>query len=240
MRDMSLSATVSTLTLMGFTAMSLGSCESVDYVEAFETEASITRIIVNADVGDLVVIGGERDTVRVERRVDGWKGGIDLTSQLVDGELTLDARCTGFLGCRVDTTLEVPAGAEIVVAVGEGEITLTNLSGPVSVDLASGDVSGHGLIASAVDATVTSGDVLLQFDRAPTLVSAALASGDLFLQLPGELVDAALDLAGGEAVLDNVALLDDVSLLGAVGRAGSRVEVISAGGDVYLTGTAAR
>ena len=228
MRDMSLSATVSTMTLMGFTALSLGSCESVDYVEAFETEAAITRVVVDADVGDLTILGVDRETARVERRVDGWKGGIDLASQVVDGVLTLEARCTGLLGCRVDTTLEVPAAAELVVAIGEGMITLTDLSGPVSVDLASGDISGQGLLASAVDATVTSGDVLLQFDRAPALVSAALASGDVFLELPGDAVDAALDLAGGETILDGL------SLMGAV--AGSRVEVISAGGDVYLTG----
>ena len=225
---MSLSATVSTMTLLGFTALSLGSCESVDYVEAFETEEAITRVVVHADVGDLRIVGTDRETARVERRVDGWKGGIDLASQVVGGELTLEARCTGFLGCRVDTTLEVPAGVELVLAVGEGMITLTELSGPVSLDLASGDVSGRGLLAAAVDATVSSGDVLLQFDRAPELVSAALASGDVFVELPGDVVDAALDLAGGETILDGL------SLAGAV--AGSRVEVISAGGDVYLTG----
>jgi len=227
MRDMSLSATVSTLTLMGFTALSLGSCESVDYVEAFETEEIVNRVIVRADVGDLTVVGVERDTARVERRVDGWKGGIELTSQLVDGELTLDARCTGFLGCRVDTVLEVPKGVEVIAAIGEGAISLTDLSGTVSLDLASGDVSGQGLAGTTVDATVTSGDVLLQFAQAPSLVSAALAGGDVFVELPGKVVDAALDLAGGEAVLDGVSLM---------GSVGSRVEVISAGGDVYLTG----
>lgn len=226
MREMSLSSTVGLVATLGFTTVGLVSCESVDYVEAFETETAIQRVVITADVGDLRVVGGQRQNAAVERSVNGWKGGIELSSLAEEGTLYLTARCTSWLGCRVDTELEVPAGAVVEVDLGQGDVALVDLEGPIALAVSAGQVTGEGLRADEVSVTLSSGDLSLYFDRAPALVEAALAAGDVAVDLPAATVDVDADLAGGELNLQGLVSSED---------APSRVDVISAGGDLSIS-----
>ncbi len=214
------------LASLGLVALGLGACESIDYTEAFETEGAIERVVVTGDIGDLRVSPGRGPTAAVQRSVSGWEGGIALSSSVEDGTLYLSARCTDWLGCRVDTELELPAGAALDVVLGRGDVVLEGLDGPIRLSVSDGDVSGEGLRASEVEATLSSGALSLYFDRAPERVRAALAGGDTVLDLPVAAAEIEADLSGGE-----------LSLQGLVSRPGapSRVAVISAGGDLRVS-----
>jgi len=226
MRDATPRPTLGLCATLGLTVLGLGSCEAVDYAEVFETEAPIDRVVILGDVGDLEIVGADRETVQVSRTVDGWKGGIALSSAVVDGTLTLEARCTGWLGCRVDSQLLIPADAELQVSAGEGELSLVGLTGALDLALGTGSITGTALGAERVSATVTSGDLSLQFEAPPARIDATMASGDVSLALPVDAVDAALDLAGGRARVEGLELSPDAE---------SRVDILSAGGDVTLS-----
>ncbi len=214
------------LAALGLIALGLGACESVDYVERFETEGPVERVVITGDVGALQVGAGRGAAAVVQRAVSGWEGGVALSSSVEGGTLYLSARCTDWLGCRVDTELELPAGAALEVVLGRGDVRLEDLDGPLSLSVSDGDVSGEGLRSPEVEVTLASGALSLYFERAPERVEATLAAGDAALDLPAAAADIAADLSGGELILQ-----------GLVARPGapSQVAVISAGGDLRVS-----
>jgi hypothetical protein len=222
----SLTTTFGLVAMAGFTGVSLGSCDGVEYIEALETAASVREVVVSADIGAVRIVGADRETAYFQRAVDGWKDEIALSSRVEDGVLYLEARCTGWLHCQVDTEVEVPADAKVTVSVGEGEVALYDLSGEVSVSIDTGALLAEGMRASSLSLSLVDGDGLVQFDASPESIDAQLASGDLYLELPGPAVDGTFDLAGGALALDGVENRPG---------AGVRVDIGSAGGAVNIT-----
>ncbi|MCP4804911.1 MAG: hypothetical protein GY913_02360 [Proteobacteria bacterium] len=125
--------------------MGLASCTPVDRDEVFDVEEPIERVVIQLDHGDLTIIGSDRDDVLVERSVQGWKGSIDLETRVEDDTLTLRAGCEGPMRCDVNMVIEVPAGVEVSVQSGEGDVELVDLTGVVDVVVSDGDLDTRGL-----------------------------------------------------------------------------------------------
>lgn len=123
----------------------LAACTPVDRDEVFDIDEPIDRVVVQLDHGDLVLIGADRDDVLVERSVQGWKGGIQMETRVVDGTLTLQAGCEGPMRCDVNMVVEVPAGVEVSIQSGQGDVELVDLTGIVDVVIAEGELNTRGL-----------------------------------------------------------------------------------------------
>ena len=151
-------------------------CAQIRYTEAFYPDGPVTRIELTSDAGVLELVSGDR--VRVERAIRGPEGTLQLSHQVVGGVLTLEARCTTLVPCAVDTTIQVPAGVEVVASVGSGEVWATGIgalqldlgqgdadldvSGPLEVRVGSGDVHAHVPSGSEAHVTVADGDIEME------------------------------------------------------------------------------
>lgn len=123
----------------------LASCTPVDRDEVFDIDEPVERVVVQLDHGDLTIIGADRDDVLVERSLQGWKGGFDLETRVVDDVLTLRAGCEGPMRCDVNMVIEVPAGVEVSVQSAQGDVELIDLEGVVDVVIRDGELDTRGL-----------------------------------------------------------------------------------------------
>ena len=113
-------------------------------------------------------------------------------------------RCHFVVGnCSFDFHAVVPGGKRALISTGSGNVTLADLSGPVSAGTGSGDVSGNavsganvafktgsgnisiaGLAGAKVTASSGSGDITLTFTEVPAHVRVSTGSGNVSLVLP--------------------------------------------------------
>lgn len=195
---MSLRTTLAPAAIAILATVGLGSCSPIDRDEVFEVQDPVERVVVRVDHGDLVVLGTERDTVAVERTVQGWQGSLDMETRVDDGTLTIRAGCAGPLRCRIDSVVEIPHDVELSIVGGTGEIELVGLSGVVDISLRDGDLSARGVAPTELAASVASGDVSLEFDEMPDKLSVAVGSGDVLLSGDTSRVDlASVTVASG-------------------------------------------
>lgn len=193
-------------TLAMFAAVVLmggSSCAPVEHDEIFVVGEPVERVVINLQSGSLVLTEADTDEILVERRVQGWKGSIELQTRAEDGVLTLDAACLGPLSCTVDSELELPPGLEVSVVLGDGRVELDGLSGVVDLSLRSGEVVGHGLRSPELAVQVADGPVALSFDEEVERLTLAMGSGDVALQLPEGMDESAIEaqIARGELLI---------------------------------------
>jgi DUF4097 and DUF4098 domain-containing protein YvlB len=86
--------------------------------------------------------------------------------------------------CQVDWKIHAPAGTNLTLSTGSGDITVTGFAGSVSTRTGSGDVQSERLTSRSVTAKTGSGDVNLMFTQPPDQVKASAGSGDVDIQLP--------------------------------------------------------
>ena len=118
--------------------------------------------------------------------------------------VAVTSQCHFVVGnCSFDLHAVVPVGKRALISNGSGNVTLANLTGPVSAGTGSGDVSGNavsganvavetgsgdisiaGLAGAKVTASSGSGDITLTFTEVPAHVRVSTGSGDVSLVLP--------------------------------------------------------
>lgn len=162
----------------------------------------ITVLQINADSGDLTVIGSDGDHVEVATRAT-WNGEKPVVTQVWSGStLTVAASCPGADRCEVDLTVSIPADVAVTSRTGTGDVRVAGLSGAVDLRTETGeldldglsgrvtagtdvgDITGERLRAPWITATTATGEVSLGFDSAPDLVSAVVGTGDVQVEVP--------------------------------------------------------
>ncbi len=205
---------------LGAVVMASG-CSTVRYTEAFTPTGHIEAVVVRVDQGTVDVRSGEQ--VWVERTVRAPEGTLELNHDLVDGVLTIEARCTTPIPCAVDTELVLPYDMPLSVDLGEGRVWTSGLT-KVDVQLGVGEAELNG--ASALYVQVGQGSV-----RASVASGAqarlAVGSGDLAVQVPGAVWD--VQLSARDTLVEGV---DHTP-----GAAGS-LELTAPGGTVQLQAVA--
>ena len=96
-------------------------------------------------------------------------------------------RCHFVVGnCSFDFHAVVPGGKRALISTGSGNVTLADLSGPVSAGTGSGDVSGNAVSGANVAFKTGSGNVSLVLPPGNTLyqVNAAADSGGRVVTVP--------------------------------------------------------
>ncbi|HEY6892102.1 MAG TPA: DUF4097 family beta strand repeat-containing protein [Solirubrobacter sp.] len=120
----------------------------------------IDDLVVDADGGEITVVPGGGDTVRINSTV---KGSIHTPEPHAfrDGNTVhLNGKCPdiSFGPCRARITIYVPRDTPVEVHSGSGDLMASGLSGRVSLETGSGDVSATGL-SGPVDLQTGSGDI---------------------------------------------------------------------------------
>lgn len=198
-------------------AVFFAACTQLRYTEAFYPEGEVTRIEILSDAGVVELNPGDR--LRVERGVRGPEGGLSLSHGVVDGVLTLEARCRALVPCAVDTAVNVPAGVEVVVSLGRGEIWATGLQA-LSIDLGQGEADLA--VQGDLDVRVGSGDVRASLTQGCN-ARISVADGDL-------------DLTVSEGPWRVEASADELDSRGVVERddATSTLDLLAPGGRIVL------
>ena len=145
---------------------------------------------------------------RIDQRVDG--SGIDLDSdcQWLDSQ------------CRVDYDIAVPAGIDITVGTGSGDVDIVDVaasarlstgsgnirvsrlrSGVLDLRTGSGDIDIRGTDGTVVSARTGSGNVTADFSTPPGDVQARTGSGDVTLRLPSAAYAVDVDTGSGDRTI---------------------------------------
>jgi hypothetical protein len=161
--------------------------------EARETSRSVS--VTEAGVGtvDFDGVGGQLTVVARAGpvRLTGtlnWTGQPPRTGVTRDHAgrvLRLSYRCAPASPCTEDYRLTIPARTALAVQQPSGQVTLTGLSGSLSIWAASADVVARQLGVATLRAVVTAGQFTADFARAPRSVRVELTRADGTVRVPG-------------------------------------------------------
>ena len=166
----------------------------------------VTAVQVSAPGNAVAVTVGEPGQVSVSGELS-WLFSRPVVRHAWHGTtLAISVRCPSpnlFEDCSAGLTLHVPAAVAVAVSVGpgsaavagvagpvradatSGSLTLAYLSGPVLASVTSGSIRAvTGLTSRRLTAGVSSGYLLLGFDRAPQSLSLAIGSGSGKVTVP--------------------------------------------------------
>lgn len=185
--------------------------------DAFTLDRAVTDVVLRGGAGDVVIDTGA-ELVEVERYAEWSNQAPDVDAFIKDDVLYLEDTCDGWGYCRVDYVIRVPAGTDLDlelgsgdlrvtgadartrVAMGSGDLLLSELSGEAIVAVGSGDIEGDDMALVELRGETGSGDVELEYREAPALVALETGSGDVTLDLPA--ADYALELSTGSGDID--------------------------------------
>jgi len=157
----------------------LSGCERARHSEALVPGDDVDVLTLSGHAGTVELLAG--DELRIERTVRGPEASLagkhSLGHHLEGGQLSLTASCQPFIPCTVETRVEVPAGVEVHVVLGRGEVWATGVD-DLAIDLGTGtvDLDGEG----GGTARLGSG-VLRATLRDITQARLAVADGDIFV-----------------------------------------------------------
>ncbi|MFC7545371.1 DUF4097 domain-containing protein [Plantactinospora sp. GCM10030261] len=227
-------------------------------LEFSRTEQSrVDTVVIEPGAGDVVIRTGQVTEVAIKRVVRYHGEAPPGTTYRVDGPtLVLDTDCGRRCVVSYDVTLptgvpvrgengsgdmELSRMREVDVKLGSGDLTITDVAGPVRGEVGSGsitvtggegevrltagsgDISGRGLGAGAVHAETGSGDINLDLDTASS-VTANADSGSVELAVATGRYQVAVSTGSGSRT---VQVADDPT-------ASLRLDVRTGSGDVTI------
>jgi Putative adhesin len=173
---------------------------------------SSERFTVAGDSGSVRLSPSSDGDVHVRTSVSYGLGEPELIEEATPAGVRLDATCSGVLAthCEVDYVVEVPPSFAVFVEGSSGDVTVSSLTGPVTVDRSTGDIalfdlagpldvttrtgviSGNGLRSDVVRAETRSGDIQLGLVEPPHTLAVDTGTGEVDVAVPatGYRVDA--------------------------------------------------
>jgi hypothetical protein len=186
----------------------------------FDVGGEISALMVDVEVGNVRIVGGERSDVSITRRMEGAATGRPLVEE---GLLTVEASCESLLPCRTDLDIEVPADLPVMLSVRQGDGWVVALRGELTAELQDGDLDATELGSPILRARLGTGDAFLRFESVPSELRVAAGMGDLRVVLPPGGYD--LDL-GGLGGVEQSGVVDE--------RGAPKVELQTSAGRVSL------
>jgi len=242
-----LGATLLLASIAGITSWDVltgGLWRSVEQTKTYSDD--IRAITLNGGSGDVEVrTDAPAGAVEVIRRCNWGPGASQPTpDETVQGTtLQIASECSGFMSwCSIDYVLHVPAGTDVDLHTGSGDVALGGAlgetvaetgSGDVTLDgggevvrlgAGSGDIEAIGVSARQVSAHTGSGSMDLDFDTAPDSVALEAGSGDVSVHVPQGAY--AVDVTTGSGDKD-VTVTNDQS-------SPDRIQVKTGSGDVQV------
>ncbi|HEX4814012.1 MAG TPA: DUF4097 family beta strand repeat-containing protein [Nonomuraea sp.] len=169
-------------------------------VVSYDVTDKVTRLRLDAQEGDAVIIEGAGAAVRVVE-THRWSGGDQPKARhrVEGGVLLVDHDCSGWSSCSVDYKIEIPKGLPLDLDSGSGNLTLRGLTGDLRIHVGSGDVDASGLSVKNVVAEAGSGNIDLRYAAAPGNAKIEVGSGDIVLNVPDGAYAVSTDTGSGAA-----------------------------------------
>ncbi|HEY6501637.1 MAG TPA: hypothetical protein VIZ20_19565 [Streptosporangiaceae bacterium] len=150
------------------------------------TEADVSTVDFDGVGGQLTVVAGP-GPVRLTGTLN-WTGPpprASVTRDHTGRALRLTYRCAPASPCTEDYRLTVPAGTTLTLRQPSGQLTLSGLSGRLSITAASADVVARDLKAAHLRASITTGQFDASFDSPPQSVQIDLTRANGTVRVPG-------------------------------------------------------
>ncbi len=184
-----------------------------------------------ADGGIVIVGGGRRDAITVERS-ERYAFGHDAESRrwVQDGIFRVRSRCpTALMGrCRISYRVTVPDNLPIEVRTSGGSVQMSGYRGSATLSTGSGDIRVAGFCGFSLDARAGSGDVSARTACSPPKLSLRANSGSVTAQVPPGAYEVDAESASGE---------EHVSGVRATEQSPFAITALSGSGDVTVAGT---
>lgn len=220
------------LVVGGAVALAVGALASTrERLVSYPVTGSIQGLRFDLGEGDLIVVGGgRRDSVEVQRRERYSFGHEALTERAVEGAVfSVRSRCPfTLLGpCSVSYRVTVPDNLALDVRTTGGDVTFRNYRGSARVTTAHGSIDISGYCGNSLDARAGSGEVALDASCAPPRLSLRSSSGSIRAVLPS-----------GPYDLDAESSFGDERVRGVTPNADApySVQALSTSGDVFVEG----
>ncbi len=199
--------TVATICFCCFLLVSLMAHERIITDISFAETERIELIELDLGAGGIELIGRSGDAiVSGQRIVDRGLAKPTFSEEIIGNTLRLTAKCPDFAGfnCGSRYVLSVPADIDISGSSSGGSITITGVTGALTLHSSGGDItigdpigplqlstSGGGISVTGgrsaeVVASSTSSGVSLEFLQSPTTVDAETSSGAVTVVLPAD------------------------------------------------------
>ncbi|MGI8983060.1 MAG: hypothetical protein ACR2HM_00765 [Acidimicrobiales bacterium] len=170
----------------------------------FAQPGPVRGLEVDVEVGRVEVVPGGNGEAMITRTRRYLVGAPAAKESLVDGVLTIEARCDRLVsaGCAVDYRIEVPAGVPVriragrgpvsvaemtgmvEVTAGAGDVRLVRTRGPVKVDTSAGNLEGVDIVAQYLDAATGAGRIRLSLAEPPGRLGLTTGAGSIDVALP--------------------------------------------------------
>lgn len=180
--------------------------------------------IGSAGSGDVVLMPSRDNNVRVRSTARGTLHTPRVKVDVTGTNVEISGGCSEFMfgDCWTTLVVEVPRDTAVRVEASSGDLSAegldgnltlhTNsgdvrahrLTGRLDLDTSSGEVTGANLRSASVRANSSSGDVYLDFARAPQTVEADTSSGDVRIIVPrgADAYAVEADTGSGEEQID--------------------------------------
>ena len=193
------------IALVAWCALTVVSLLGRDTQRSSATYAGVKAVDLDLSFENVTVVGQPGATrVSMQRSYTWSMSRPDVTSGVVDDQLTMTSRCSWSigLGCSGSVRLVVPPGTTIRVHDSDGGVSVRHISADLEVESSDGDidvadvtgsmrlrssdgsVTGTDIRSSSVDAKTSDGPVRLDFADAPTDVRAVSSDGSVDVRVP--------------------------------------------------------
>jgi DUF4097 and DUF4098 domain-containing protein YvlB len=217
-------------------------------LESFTVEDEVSALAVDLGSGNVTVRGTDADETSVEARILGEY--CELVQDYASGTLRLESHHVGGhplrRRCDIELDVSLPAGADLVLDTGSGNVDAARIDGAVDVDTGSGNVdlaevagdlrveTGSGNIDAVAlrspnaYAHAGSGNVKAAFADPPDALAVETGSGNVRLRLPEERYRVDTDVGSGEVHVTGIVNDPDAERW---------VAVDTGSGNIDITGT---
>ncbi|NND02399.1 MAG: DUF4097 family beta strand repeat protein [Acidimicrobiia bacterium] len=227
------------LSLFAAVTLALTACATTTTAET-STPDTPRAIVVNSGTGSVTVTAADSGisvTAAINSAEDPpW------SAETVGNEYVIDDGCDGIEDCEVDLVIEVAGTADVTVNSESGPVTiadmnssvtvvgaasnvlLNGITGPINIDITSGDVLGARLVSTVASFNTGSGDLDVTLTEVFESLTVTSASGDVKAQVPGGGYDIDATTSDGEVEID----VDDVD------GAAAKITMTTGSGDVTI------
>jgi hypothetical protein len=174
------------LALSGCDALGkLGTAAHYPAATSYTIGGRVTTVVIDAGSGSVDVTGTGRSTVGVSQQAAYTTTPPTARHVLAGSTLTLSYSCRVELSCSVSYTVQVPRSVAVRVSASEGDVTLTSLAGPATVQTSSGLITAVSLDSAQVSLKSDAGGIIATCSTAPLSLRASTTVGAITLAVPG-------------------------------------------------------
>jgi hypothetical protein len=151
----------------------------------FTVPGRVTAVDISGGGGSVDVTASSRSGVSVSQQATYTSTAPTATHTLNGTTLSLSYHCPAELICSLSYDVQVPLGVAVSVSTSAGAVTLTSVSGAVTVRADAGLITAVDLRSPTASFTSNAGGVIAAFSAAPRTVTASTNVGPITLTLPG-------------------------------------------------------